>query len=112
MDINDRVRYLVEFLKELLPVCSVSITSDKGDLHLGKGKRIPEEAVWTIASNDSISVAVSGMYLGKIHLYTQIVNLYTQIVNLQSCRYYVKGQGKSLAKTFKLGLAETMLEFR
>lgn len=105
MDINDRVRYLVEFLKELLPVCAVSIASDKGDLHLSMGKRIPEEAVWTIASNDSISVAVSSMYLNKIHMYTQVVNL-------QSCRYYVKGQGKSLAKTFKLGLAETMLEFR
>lgn len=102
MDFNDRVRYLLELLENLVGYVDVGITYDRGSISVPS--IIKRDDVIDLAENDYIQIKISGFYNGQWHRYCQTLNL-------SSGKYFTKGQGKTVANSLKKELAGNLFNF-
>lgn len=102
----DRVSYLRETLDNLTKIGAVSVFFDSPD---------GEDRCWSISCSipDVVLHTMAEIPILRVKL---VINFHGQQhsseahINLESCRYFVKGQGRSLANMIKLRLAETAFD--
>lgn len=102
----DRVAYLRETFDNLTKIGQVSAFFDSPegkDKYWNISRNVPDVILHTMAEMPVLRIRLMVSFHGAQHS--------TEAhMNLETCRYFVKGQGRSLANTIKLQLAEIVFD--